>query len=491
MDASLLPPGLTWVWLALAAAAVAGLTIVQRRRVSPHTRPTPPAHPAPSEVDATTGLPSRAAFEQCLDNATNACDDAGTTLALAYVGLDDFRLVNEGYGHALGDKLLAEAAVRLLGALPQGATATRNAGDEFMLLLPGTRDQAHATATALREALCRPFRLDGHELAVDASIGLAIYPEHGARQRLQAKAIAAMRAVKEAGGGAFAEFEPAMGVDMRQRAELLRDLRQVVARGALQLVYQPKVDARSLEVTAAEALLRWHDPARGVVSPAVFVPLAEKHGLMVEIGRWVVEEAARHAGQWRDRGLRMRVAVNVSGHQLRQDGWVDHLCACLNHHAIPPSRFTVEITETVALEDTAVTRLAFDRLRQAGVHVSIDDFGTGQSSLAALRKLPAAELKIDRAFVADLETSAEARSIAQTILTMAHQLEMRVVAEGVETVQQRDWLSQAGCDELQGYLFARPMSAEALAIWADGAQGPSAVGFRDSLFNETAPLRGP
>ena len=183
----------------------------------------------------------------------------------------------------------------------------------------------------------------------------------------------------------------------------------------------------------------------------------------------------------------MRVAVNISGYQLRQDDLVDHLCACLQRHGIPPSRFTLEITESVAMEDTRVTREAFERLRQAGVHVSIDDFGTGHSSLASLRKLPAAELKIDRAFVTDLETSAEARSIALTVVQIAHTLDLRVVAEGVETEAQRDRLVEMGCDELQGYLFAKPMSPAALGIWASGETGPSAVSFRDSLFKETAP----
>jgi EAL domain-containing protein (putative c-di-GMP-specific phosphodiesterase class I) len=278
-----------------------------------------------------------------------------------------------------------------------------------------------------------------------------------------------------------------MGVDMRQQAELLRDLRRAIELGQLQLVYQPKIDAASLQVTAAEALLRWHHPTRGVVSPGVFVPLAERHGLITDIGRWVIEEACRQAAEWRKLGLHMRVAVNISGYQLRQDDLVDSIEKVLRKHGVAPGRFTCEITETVAMEDTRVTRAAFDRLRAAGVHVSIDDFGTGHSSLASLRRLPAAELKIDRAFVTDLASSDEARSIAVAVVQMAHSLDMRVVAEGVETERQRDLLVEIGCDELQGYLFAKPMSATALGIWASGEHGPSAVGFRDSLFKETAP----
>jgi diguanylate cyclase len=469
-------------WLALA------LTWLRRRR-SDRAAAHAPATAAASAVavtDPVSGLPLRAVFDAAVDDAAHTCDRQGTSMSLIYIGLDSFRLVNDAYGHGAGDRLLALVPERLRQAAPDLIVATRVAGDEFLLAVPGDVDAAQRTALQLRQALRHRFRVDAVDLAVDVSMGIASYPLHGSRQRLQIQAAAAMRAVKQAGGGAHAVFEPAMGVDLRQQAEMLRDLRDAVSNGALQLVYQPKIDALSLQVTAAEALLRWHDPTRGVVSPTVFVPLAEKYGLIVDIGRWVIEEACRQAGVWRALGLRMRVAVNISGVQLRHDDWVAHLCDSLKRHGLAPSRFTCEITETVAMEDTRVTRAAFEHLRQAGVHVSIDDFGTGHSSLATLRKLPAAELKIDRAFVTDLAHSEDARSIAATIVRMAHDLDMRVVAEGVETEAQRDCLVKMGCDELQGFLFAKPMSAAALTIWANDDQGPSALGFRDSLFRETA-----
>jgi EAL domain-containing protein (putative c-di-GMP-specific phosphodiesterase class I) len=269
---------------------------------------------------------------------------------------------------------------------------------------------------------------------------------------------------------------------------MLQDLRHAIDRKQLQLYYQPKIDARSLQVTAAEALLRWQHPKRGMISPAVFVPLAERHGLIAVIGRWVIEEACRQAAEWRGLGLRMRVAVNISGHQLRQDDLVEHIEATLRRHGIPPGRLTCEITETVAMEDTSHTRAAFERLRRAGLHVSIDDFGTGHSSLASLRRLPAAELKIDRAFVNDLATGDRARSIVQAIVHMAHTLGLRVVAEGVETEAQRDALVALGCDELQGYLFAKAMTAKSLALWADDdGDNDAPPMFRPSLFDPTAP----
>jgi EAL domain-containing protein (putative c-di-GMP-specific phosphodiesterase class I) len=206
----------------------------------------------------------------------------------------------------------------------------------------------------------------------------------------------------------------------------------------------------------------------------------------VPIGRWVIEEACRQAAEWRELGMRMRMAINISGHQLRQDDFVQHIEATLRRYDIPPGRLTCEITESVAMEDTNHTREAFERLRLAGLHVSIDDFGTGHSSLASLRRLPAAELKIDRAFVVDLASGERARSIVQAVVAMAHSLTLRVVAEGVETEAQRDALVALGCDELQGYLFAKPMTARALALWADG-DGPGGM-FRRSLFEPTAPV---
>ena len=286
------------------------------------------------------------------------------------------------------------------------------------------------------------------------------------------------------------EFEPLLEPEVLQ-AELLQDLRQALVRQELQLYFQPRIDALTLQVTAAEALLRWQHPGCGMVNPAVFVPLAERHGLIAEIGAWVIEEAYRQAAQWRLKGLRMRIAVNISGLQLRHEGLVGLIESSLRRHQIPPGRLSCEITETVAMEDTAITRLACERLRQAGLHVSIDDFGTGCSSLATLRQLPAAELKIDRAFVAELDAGGQeaegARSIVRALVQMAHSLKLNVVAEGVETATQRDTLVMLGCDEFQGYLFAKPMTAASLALWADGNGEVAASMFRPSFFDPTAP----
>ena len=437
--------------------------------------------------DALTGLPTREEFDARLESVTAEVNRRQGSLALLYVGLDGFRAVNEAYGLPVGDRLLVETGKRLTAFAGDPADAARVAGDEFVLLLRAGLTEAMATAARLQETLALPFKVESSPLELSASIGIAVYPDDGARPRLMAHAALAMRCVKLGGGASHAHYDAVMGVNLRDQAELLQDLRHAVDRHELQLYFQPKIDAHTLQITAAEALLRWRHPKRGMVSPAVFVPLAERHGLIASIGLWVIEEACRQAAQWRQADLRMRIAVNVSGHQLRRDDLVDQIEASLQRHRIPADRLTCEITESVAMEDTAVTRDAFERLRRAGLHVSIDDFGTGHSSLATLRRLPAAELKIDRAFVTDLDSSEDARSIVRAVVQMAHSLQLRVVAEGVETEAQCEELVRLGCDELQGYLFAKPMSATALALWAAG-DGPAAGSkFSPSLFEPTAP----
>lgn len=435
------------------------------------------------------GVMNRARFDAALDQAVQRCDRGESALCLLFVNLDNFRSINDSYGYGDGDAVIAQAARRLVELSGRSAVIARLGGDEFLVLLPQPLDAVTALANRLVGALAGPYRIVGRDqLSLACSIGIAAYPQHGSRPRLVSHANAAMRSVKLAGGGACMVFEPRMAVDTREQAELLQDLRQAVAKGELELFYQPKVDAHTLQITAAEALLRWHHPTRGMISPMVFIPLAERHGLIGAIGHWVIEDACRQAAEWREKGLRMRVAINISPYQMRQDDMVDRLLATLRRFHLPPSRFTCEITESVAMEDTQITKRTFQKMREAGLHVSIDDFGVGQTSLSYLRRLPAAELKIDASFVQDIATSAETRSIVDALIHMAHALSLRVVAEGVETEAQCEILVPMGCDELQGYLFAKPMSAKALALWAlDDGQRPQAQ-FRSSLFQDTQPM---
>lgn len=483
----------------VAAGAVVGAVmrmLPARRRARAATSRGAPGAGATDLRDPLTGLVCRAAFESTLEEVAWQVDHkGGAPVSVLYICLDDLRGINEGFGRKAGDALLVQAArrlCRLLGADGEAACPNvgRVGGGEFALLLTGEETDAIAMAARVGAALARPFEIDGQSLALTASVGLACYPSHGAWSRLLPHASAAMRHVRQAGGNGHAVFAPAMAVDLREQALLLQDLRQAVERSEFKLLYQPKIDAQSLQITAAEALLRWDHPVRGIVPPAVFIPLAERHGLMGPIGQWVVAEACRQAAVWRESGMRMRIAINISGHQLRHDRFVAQLEEQAHLHGIPPTRLTCEITESVAMEDTAQTRIAFQRLRRAGFHVSIDDFGTGHSSLAVLRRLPAAELKVDRSFIVDLEASESARSIVEAVLSVARTLGLRVVAEGVETEAQRDILVRLGCDELQGYLFARPMGAAALALWAEEGAGPGSgptAEFRPSLFEATNP----
>ena len=418
--------------------------------------------------DTLTGLITRPELEAALDRAAQTCDTGNRHLALLYVNLDNFRPVNDGYGLHVGDAALVEVAKRLTACVDGKPLASRVGGDEFVLLIEGDQPHACKVAEQVLAALQKPLRVEALDLQLSASVGVAVYPEDGSRPKLIPHATLAMRSVKLVGGAGYACFDPSMAVDMRDQTELLQDLRSAVERNQLRLFYQPKIDAFSLQVTGAEALLRWEHPSRGMVSPTVFIPLAERHGLICRIGLWVINEACRQAAEWRGQGLRMRVAVNISGHQMRQDDLVQHIVNAVQKYNIRPERLTCEITESVAMEDTAHTRDAFERLRRAGLHVSIDDFGTGHSSLAALRKLPAAELKIDRAFVTDLATSEQARGIAKAIVQMAHTLGLRVVAEGVETEGQQNFCAIQGATACQGYLFAKPMAADAVAGFLAG-----------------------
>ena len=437
-------------------------------------------------TDLLTGLPTRQFFEERLTAAARRCDAKKTKLAVLFIDLDGFKPVNDTFGHACGDRVLEQVGVRLRSLTRGSDVAARVGGDEFLLLIPGISSTESVTriAKALIEILSRPYKVEDREIGISCSVGIAIYPDGCRASKLIARADAAMYAAKRAGGTRHAFFAPEMDSDAKQNFDMVRDLRRAIANNELELYFQPKIDARSGKVTAAEALLRWNHPKLGLVLPGQFVPLAERTGLIGPLGDWVIEAACRQARAWRDKGLRMRVAINLSAYQMRQDDIVDRIIEALKRHRIRPSLLTCEITESAAMEDTLATQETFRRLGELGTHLSIDDFGTGYSSLAYLRKLPAEELKIDRSFVQDLEHSPDARAVVDAVLKLAHALGLKVVAEGVENPRQHQILAELGCDELQGYLFAKPMSARALLLWAIGDRGEASV-FRNSLFGET------
>ncbi len=442
-----------------------------------------------AQTDRLTELPNRSMFEEGLQVAAIRADRQQHKLALLFINIDGLKAVNESFGQATGDAVLREVAQRLRVMAGPHDIVARAGGDEFLLMLesnPST-DDATRMASRVLAGMNEPCRIEDNEISMSCSVGVAVYPEHGLATKLIAHAAAAMHHAKRTGGGAHSFFEERMVAGAREQVELLQDLRRALANKELELHYQPKIHAPSGQVTGAEALMRWKHPQRGMVGPHVFIPLAERYGLIIALGNWLIEDVCRQIRVWQEQGLRMRVAINLSVHQLRQADLVERIVDALQRNHIEASLLTCEITESAAMDDTRVTLQVIERLSAAGVHLSIDDFGTGYSSLSYLRQLAAQELKIDRSFVLDLETSADARAIVDAVVKLAQALGLKVVAEGVETEEQQEILRRLGCHELQGYLFAKPMPAAALALWAMNDDGPRALDFRPSLFGDTLP----
>jgi len=441
-------------------------------------------------LDPLTGLPNRLLFEDRLNHAlqrNQRLDEQhhAEKIAVLFVDIDGFKPVNDSFGHAAGDLVLKEMAQRLQATARESDTVARLGGDEFVLLMEDLGDLADAVMLARRvvEVLAQPAEIAERQVRVSGSVGIVVYPDHGHKDKLVINADAAMYAAKRAGGNTYALFEAHMDAGALEQLSLQNDLRHAIEQGQLQLHYQPKIDGKSAKIRGVEALLRWKHPERGMVSPMVFIPIAERFGLINSLGNWVIDEACRQMQAWSDEGLRMRVAINLSVHQLREDGLVERIRDALHRHAIEPSNLLCEITESAAMEDIKGTQRTFEGLAGIGVFLSIDDFGTGYSSLSYLRQLPARQLKIDRSFVADLEASNDARSIVRAVVHLAHALGLHVVAEGVETAGQRDILREMTCDELQGYFFARPMPADVLLAWSLGQKPTGAVDFSPSVMD--------
>jgi diguanylate cyclase len=436
--------------------------------------------------DGLTELPTRPYFEKHLLVGAKACDSANTRMALLFIDLDGFKPVNDNYGHGHGDNVLAQVGKRLRVLARSGHLVARVGGDEFLLLVRDVQDNNDVALLARRliKHLSMPYQVDEQEVSISCSVGIVVYPDYGGASKLIARADAAMYAAKRSGGSCYCFYTPAMDADAEEKFELLRSLREAVELRQFELYYQPKIDAKSGKITAAEALIRWQHPTKGLILPGVFIPVAERFGLMGAIGHWVIEDACRQSRAWRDQGLRMRVAINLSAQQMRQDDIAQRIGEALKRHRIDPTSITCEITESAAMEDTRTTQTTLKELGELGVHISIDDFGTGYSSLSYLRQLPAEELKIDRSFVVDIDSSPDARAVVDAVVKLAHALGLKVVAEGVENLRQQETLVQLGCDELQGYLFARPMTARALLLSSHQTHGDYAS-FRSSLFGIT------
>ena len=413
--------------------------------------------------DTLTGLPNRILLADRIAQAINKVQEQGGCFSLMFIDLDGFKPVNDAFGHHLGDRLLREVALRLREQLRSQDTLARIGGDEFVLLVRLLEpDDAPQVASRQVNLLSKAFRVDEHDLLISASVGIALYPGNGqTAEELLMNADAAMYHAKGAGKNGYSFFDASMNTNARKQLQLLQDLRQALELQQFRLYYQPKFDASNNQPVGAEALLRWEHPQQGLLLPEHFIDLAEKTGLIIPIGDWVLNEACRQMRVWFDQGYsHWRIAVNLSALQFCYSGLVDSVVAALERHRLPANSLTLEITETTAMSDADASMVVLQRLSQMGVDLSIDDFGTGYSSLMYLKRLPANELKIDRGFVRDLEHDSDDAAIVSAIVALGQALGLRIVAEGVETDTQQSFLTTLGCDALQGFLLGQPLPAE-------------------------------
>ncbi|QDI82652.1 EAL domain-containing protein [Methylorubrum populi] len=458
-------------YLGRPATAVALRDLSQRRRDEARIR-----HLALH--DALTDLPNRTLLEERLSLALETAAENGASVALVYLDLDRFKPVNDFHGHAAGDALLVQAAKRMLAELRPTDTLARIGGDEFVIVLAHTRTLAQIAETAARlvAALGRPFHLEGRNegegksegksegtsegkseglrIEIGASAGIAVYPSDGSTaETLKRAADTALYRVKDEGRGTVRFFEAAMDEQIQARRRIEHELSGAIPRGELQLYYQPIVNGRTGEIETFEALIRWHHPVRGCVPPADFIPLAEQTDQIGRIGAWVLDTACAAAAAWPHP---WRVSVNVSPKQFRQPGFAAGVAAVLGRHGLPPGRLVLEITEGVFIQDATMAVEVLTALRTLGVRLALDDFGTGYSSLSYLQRFKFDKIKVDQSFVRRLGRHADTLTIVRAITHLGHNLGLQVTVEGVETQEQLAMLRELGCDQMQGYLFARP-----------------------------------
>ena len=420
--------------------------------------------------DSLTGLPNRAMLMDRLAQALSQAQRLDQQVAVLFIDLDRFKLVNDSLGHPVGDRLLQEIARRLKATLRENDTVARVGGDEFQVVVCNVAGSVDAARIAekLMRTLGEPFVLEDQELHVTASLGVSLFPRDGASGELLLKyADTALYEAKGEGRNTYRFFSPEMNAQAHGRLRLENDLRRAVERHELELHYQPQLDLATGEVCAVEALVRWRHPVRGLVLPNAFIPMAEETGLVLGIGEWVLNEACRQVAQWQREGLAdnlspLRVAVNISARQLQRPGLDGAVRRALSLSGLPAECLELEITESSMMLDPLHAQSVLQSLRELGVLLSIDDFGTGYSSLAYLKRLPLDRLKIDRSFIGGIPADSDDAAIVETIIVMTHKLGLRVIAEGVETLEQRLQLVRQGCDEMQGFLLAHPAPAEEL-----------------------------
>lgn len=416
--------------------------------------------------DSLTQLPNRSLLHDRLAHAIAHASRSGRMIAVMFLDLDRFKLINDSLGHTAGDSLLVAIAQRLKCAVREGDTVARQGGDEFVVVLEeitGTEDATRIAEQIIR-AVSQPVSLSGHDLTVSTSVGISLYPkDEQDPDTLLKDADTAMYLAKELGGNTFQFFDKAMNAQVLGRLLIENGLRQALEKGEFVLHYQPIVDLRSGRVQAVEALVRWTHPEKGLILPLEFIPIAEETGQIIKIGSWVLRKACQQCRQWQEMGLpKVRMSVNLSVQQLVSPGLAGTIGAVLKETGLEPGLLELEITETELMQDVGRAVNTLHELSATGVTLAIDDFGTGYSSLSYLKALPIHTLKIDRSFVRDVVEDGNDAAIVSATIAMAHNMGLRVIAEGVQTAQQLGFLQQHQCDEAQGYFFSSPITAEAM-----------------------------
>lgn len=414
--------------------------------------------------DTLTRLPNRVLMEDRLNLAMTHAVRNKQKLAVMFLDLDRFKWVNDTLGHTTGDRLLQAVSQRLESCLRKGDTLARFGGDEFALILPNVNHDEDAVIIAdkILAELKEPFSIDEHDLYVTSSIGIAMYPEAGSSiEALIASADLAMYAVKEAGKNGYQFFDETMNEASNARLTVERELRKALTTDDIKVCYQPQVDAKTEKLVGFEALIRWEHPANGLIFPGDFIPIAEETGLILELGRYVLDRACADVARWRTEGMTdVRVSINFSGLQVEQDSFIDEITAALAKYDLPGECLEVEITENVIMNDMSKVIQKLRRLTRMGIKIAVDDFGTGYSSLSYLQQFPINTLKIDKSFVSSINVNEEATSIVDAIIAMAKGLKLNLIAEGVENDPQLEYLRELGCEAIQGYLFGKAEGAE-------------------------------